>query len=461
MKVQHSSARVKFYRHNSMEVIDASRDIHSVNVNKRISEPAGGFTIDLALRKDYFSLLKINDWVTIGFSNGLEVTPFDYMVGSIDEITRERSVGPKGATTTTLTLSGRDIGKQLLKTAIVVDPLVGSFLAQTLFNAKLIMEKFGGNGVGFFQSPDEVVCSILKEYFGKRLQCVPPASLQLQARFPAHLALYGIDVRSVYHTKGIILPVGNPNVGGSVWSTIEQFSNLVINELFTDTVQGCPALVLRERQWSHDAFAELGAVTVDANEVSQETFSISDQDTRNWFRVYPDAQFNCHEISDVAKLGYVANSSLKRSGLARLDPVAIAGSTGSSLEDELRVWVDLLTEWNYQNDKLLAGSLITRFRPDAHIGQRLDYTNARTRENYSFYIEGLTHSYVYPGASTTKFTLTRGTPRLTSAVGPRFPDLRAATNLVDWGEVSLLANPAALTSLTGATDVLTLPPGVA
>ena len=420
--------------------------------------------ITLVTRQDYFSLLKVDDWVGIQFSNGIEPTPFDYMVGSIDEISRGRTTGTKGAVTTTISLSGRDIGKQLLKTSIVIDPLVGSFLEQTLFNTKIIVSTFSGGRLPPFQSPSAVALTLLKLYFGGRFQCAAPMSLQFNARTPADIPMYGLDVSNVSATRGLILPVGNPNVGGNVWSTIEQFANLVINEMFVDTLLGCPALVMRNRQWSHDNFAALSSIAVDAREVPQENFSKSGQDIRNWFRVYPDAQFNCHEYADVAKLGYVNSASLKRSGLARLEPVSITGDRGQTLMQELEVWVDMLAEWNYQNDKLLAGTLTTRFRPDAHIGQRLDYTNERTNEAYSFYIEALTHNYVYPGASTTQFTLTRGTDRVSSAIGPRFPALKAASILSTGAgrEIQALDDATAFSSLlVGASDMITLPPGVA
>jgi hypothetical protein len=216
--------------------------------------------------------------------------------------------------------------------------------------------------------------------------------------------------------------------------------------MWVDTEGGLPTLHLEERPFTHDDFARLNAVPVVETEVTQEDFGKSDFDTRNWIRIFPDAQYIPSEIVSIAGIGYGNDRSVARSGLRKMEattnafgefdrPIATAeqGIPKGLLQD----WCGILAEWNAVNDLLLSGTLVTRIRPDARIGRRLDYTNERANERLSFYIESVTHNFQYPGASTTTFSLTRGVAREAGAA-LKFPLLKTIEKLLEDKDVQLL-----------------------
>ena len=87
----------------------------------------------------------------------------------------------------------------------------------------------------------------------------------------------------------------------------------------------------------------------------------------------------------------------------------------------------LIAEWHWGNEKLLSGTFSCRLLASAHPGVRCDYVNKATSENLSFYVEGVTHSFDYPGASSTTLAVTRGT-ETADANGP-FPHLLSLDEL--------------------------------
>lgn len=448
---QWSKLRLKVYPHTSYasgtprrvsgQVIEAP-DVVQASIHKEIGQAAGGFSLSLVPRQSYFEDILPNDWVELYLSNGTEdiETADPIMVGSIDRIGRRRVVGPNGATREVVTLNGRDYGKVFLNTTIIIDPLIGSIIDQATFEADVIISKLEENEVPL-NTPPEVITALLSRYHDKRIQAVPPTSFarSLQKHFNEEI-------------KGRIMVNGNPNLSGSLWSLMQQFINPVLNEFWVDTVHGEPTLFFEERPYGHDAFAKLESVQVSETEVSSEDFGKADDDTRNWVRVYADGQFIGNALVDTVGVGFINLHSAARSGLRKLDPTTIAfGELNRSVVDVLQEWSERLVEWNANNDQLLSGSMTTRLRPDARIGRRLDYTNRRTGEHLSFYIEGISHNFTYPGASTTTFTLTRGVTRSANALN--FPLLRNINKLKRNGEVQQLSDRPAVGDFVAPSTV--------
>lgn len=421
---QWSTLRLKFFPHTSQpdrfrdrknvgkEV--ESPDVVQASITKDIGGAAGGFNISLVPRQEYLTDINPNDWVELYLDNG-EGSTEPLMVGSVDRVSRRRQVGNNGATRETISISGRDYGKVFLNTSIIIDPLVGAIIDQATFEQAVIIDQFEKNDIPL-NGPKAVIEELLKRYHNSRVQCTLPTSLKRWLK--THLE----DVR------GRIIVTGNPNLSGNLWSTMQQYVNPVLNEFWVDTVNGYPTLFLEERPYSHDKFAHIEGYELRETEVIQEDLGKSDADIRNWIRVYPDAQFLGADIVNVAGVGYSDKFSMARAGLRKLEPTTNAfAEFNRSLVDVnqgiasglLQEWSGLLAEWNVVNDRMLAGTMTTRLRPDIHVGRRLDYTNSRTGEHLSFYIEGVSHSFTYPGASTTTLTLTRGVERETGDL--RFP----------------------------------------
>jgi hypothetical protein len=267
-------------------------------------------------------------------------------------------------------------------------------------------------------------------YHDNRIQCVPPSALlsklvgRAEAAYlkstregtaslvPAFEFKSGL-LRVIYPTEGRVIVGANMNFGGTLWSSMEQFVNPLLNEMWVDTVEGVPAFFVEERPFTHEAFSHLEGASVLASDCTQEEFGFSDSDVHNWIRVYPDVGWLPSEMVDVAGAGFADRFSWARSGIRKLEPttLAFADFTKSILTETLGAWSERLTEWYAKNDTYLDGSFSMRLRTDIRVGQRLDYSNAREAEFYSFYVESVTHNYAYPGTATTSVTVTRGVAR--------------------------------------------------
>jgi hypothetical protein len=465
-RYQNSSCRLVFHQHESYpggtrrtKVVESSRqDVISCTVQKSLGQAAGGFQFNLAPRQEYLRALRSNDWVEIYLDGMSPPSATPLMVGSIDTVSRRRVTDGKGVTKEVISVSGRDYGKVLLNIALIVDPLLGALIDQTLFEAQILLRKttFAERGNPFV-SPGEAVANLLKAYHEGRVQCLAPGSLLLgmpERAAPlirSHPTMAGVGpglLANIHPTRGRLCVTGNPNLSGNLWSTLQFYSNSVLNEMWVDTIDGHPVLTLEERPFTHEAFTKLHAVEVDATEVNQEDLRLSDSDTQNWIRVFPEAAWLNHESVAVLNVGYTNPKSVNRSGFRKLEPVtnAFADFSQPIVDSKMGVpsglleeYTALLTEWYGQNDELFDGTMSMRLRRDVRVGTRLDYSNRRSGERLSFYVEGVTHSFAYPGGASTSVNLTRGVERASDSVS--FPLLRSLANLKSGKVVARLSEP--------------------
>ena len=468
---QWSRCRLVFHQHQSYDAENrGSRgggftatgpDVIQCQVTKSLGQVAGGFTATLVPRQEYLENLRPNDWVEVFLDAG-EPSTVPVMTASLDRVARRRSVEANGATREVIALTGRDYGKVFTGISLVMDPLIGAVVTQATFDMKIIIAKHSGRqtGSGVLNRPHEVIRALVREFHDGRIQCVLPDTLlrafaEYEGRIHedtfaatgdvADIGPGGLALR-LHETQGRLNVVGDANVNGNLWGTMEQFSNPMLNEMWLDTEGGLPTLHLEERPFSERAFGELNGVAVEETEVTQEDFGKSDQDTRNWFRVHADGTYLGPEISTAAGVGVTYPSAVARAGLRKFEQVtnayaefeiALVNSTNGIPSGLLQTWSETLAAWYANNDRLLAGSMTTRLRPDARIGRRLDYTNKRTGEQLSFYIEGVTHQFQYPGASTTAFSLTRGVERAGDGTFPGLREQDAPQFLVNLNTASL------------------------
>jgi hypothetical protein len=450
------------------KVFSMSKDILSLNVSKSIGQAAGGFSMTLVPRQNYLTEIRNNDWVELFLDTATQESSVPFMVASVDRVSRRRRVDThSGATTEVISLSGRDYGKVLLSITLIFNPVIGSLVEPARFMTSGMLTKHGGNRLSPQNRPDEIVKNLIGWYHNQRFQCTLPASLVSNlgryawsleepsiAAVPSLAGTLDLVVDATKSTPivgpgGLVLKLaetrglwaldGDPNLSGNLWSTMALYSNPILNEMWVDTEDGLPTLHLEERPFSHEAFAALGGAPINSDEVTQEDVGSSDNDTMNWFRVLPDAQFIPAETAYAQGLGYGSMDSMARAGLRKLEAttsffgefkgfLATATDGGGAQEDGLlQKWAQSLTEWYFPNDQFLSGTFVSRLRPDIHVGQRLDYTNTRrTSEALSFYVEGVSHSFVYPGASSTTLSVTRGVER---KEGMQFPALKSVEEL--------------------------------
>lgn len=411
---------------SSFKVLNQS-DVVSVQLTKSIGQAAGGFSLSLVPRQAYLDKLRADDWLVLTLSSGAVTEEFVFLIDTVNlsTVTTER-----GTTETTIRVSGRDYGKVFLSTTLIVDPILGKYVEPALFEGEVLVRKFSDNEIPYL-SPDGVVRNLLTRYHDNRIQCLPPP------------ALTGRDlVIDFGTTRGFVVSNSEPNLTGNLWATMGSYAHSLLNEFYVDTVGGRPTLFLHERPYGRNEFASLTGYSVLSTESIDISLSKSDNDVRNWFRVYPDAQYLPTEAIDVAQIGYVNNDSIARHGLRRMEATTNAfGLGGAALPvasegtptDLVETFSGLLAEWNAQNEQLLSGTITCRMRPDIRVGNRLDYFNPRTKMRVSFFIEGVSHTWAYPGAGTTTISVTRGTPAELQGNQLKFPNLKTLQQLVDEG----------------------------
>lgn len=389
-------------------------DVHSATVHKDLRSPAGGFEISLVPRQEYLRTIHGGAWVKVYINDGTkDGGPADkpWMIGIVDRARRVRRVvdQQKGTVEEVIHVTGRDFGKVLLGLQLVFDPVVEHPAALVKYLGALL-DKWQGREAGF-KPPGQVVKNFCKAYLQGRNQFVPPAGMP------------DLDYTSkVQDGRGKILYVSDPNLGGNLWTTLEQYSHPILNEMFVDTIEGVPTLVLREHPYDSDPFNALDAVELDTDELTDEDIGTSDNDVVNWFRIHPDIP-GTEQLAATARIGVMNPASIRQHGLRRFERWSnavgeldklIEGADGGDTQAKglLQEWCEVVAAWNWGNEFLLSGSLSSRMRSAARIGKRLDLSNSRTGENLSFYIEGVTQTFQYPSpGARTQFSVARGVGR--------------------------------------------------
>lgn len=443
---QRSACRVKFHPQdlaNKRTIAQTggkdknrSVDITSLTTHKTLT--TGGFNMQMVPRQEYFENIKADDWVEIFMDNGAS-GELPVMLACVDDVRRTHVTQANGVTVERIAVSGRDYSKVFLNTQIIVDPLVGALIDQATFNADVIVSKFSADGIPFAK-PNEVLEALIKRYHTNRAQMKLPGSLQ-----DKELRLSFDDT-----LRGKVIPNSHVNLGGNLWSLLNQFCNPLLNELYLDTLEdGFPVLVLREHPFSHDKFCDLRAVPYAiVGESPDDEMTKSGSDIRNWFRVHADGQFLQNELTAVANVGVANKESIARSGLHKMEETTLCfGLTEKEVSADngvpfkfLQECAEQIAEWHWQNEELFVGSFGGRFRPDVRVGRRLDTTNLRSRERNSFYIESVTNNFVFPGPSTTRIGVTRGVRREEGSGGRfSFPLIqRTAKELLSQGILSTI-----------------------
>lgn len=69
-----------------------------------------------------------------------------------------------------------------------------------------------------------------------------------------------------------------------------------------------------------------------------------------------------------------------------------------------------LAAWNFRNEEMLSGTKVLQLSPHLHIGERLVDRSSWHERPYEFYIESISHQWVYQGRAGTTLGVTRGLP---------------------------------------------------
>lgn len=452
-RATHTRAIVSFHSDTSFDGVVRGKHpdighIVGVTTSKSLGEASGTFAITIKKpewlhRTPLTSLGLFRDpedtWVWIQFVCDGQV--FDTMFGLVDSINEDVTRSGDGARSETYTITGRDFGKVFEVTQIFVnlfDPSVSrSFLAYKSF-----MEEQGA----FLGAPDKLVRALIDAWIGNRGLADGPWRLPRSLGSTMFnslldmLELNTIQLMGDENGKTFAPQLLTPGQGGSLWDSMQEYSNGVMNELFVDLAQNIedpgnssnlvPAVYLRERcfktRGSRVNWDRLPKFVLSGADVQHRQVAVGGAANRYnyWTIGIPGFQGNQFATAKLLQEAYgsafgrpgsvpiINNESIRQHGLRKWegetnyllvnDPAAGRNWLGVGAN-----WLARIHDWYAPAPMQRSGSITTtRVMPEIRIGKRV--VEKRPEGNIQFYVEGVTHDWQYPGAGRTTLTVTRG-----------------------------------------------------
>jgi hypothetical protein len=164
------------------------------------------------------------------------------------------------------------------------------------------------------------------------------------------------------------------------------------------------------------AIKHLDVAVLSVRDIITESIGRSDHDVVNLIELYSDGFMGKHmkylmqDIQPIAVPVSVARHGLRvrtySTRFARFSKkqTKYSGVDNRGTRHKLVRWLTLLDHWYQHNIEYLNGTISTRAFPEIRVGYRLDIRERRE----SYYVEGVNHSWSYPNAMTSSFTLSRG-----------------------------------------------------
>jgi len=403
--------------------------------NKSFGGGPGAWTLTVKAR-DGRDLLKMwpdpeDVWVRIYVEkNG---KPTDVVFGLVNTVSEALTRSPTGARSVIYTISGQCFEKVLARTALFVNiyDALGAVPDVALFSA--IKDTLAG-------PPNEICKGIIRAWLGNNgaadKQWILPKNLGAQYFYD----LLDQNIEDGLRGQAYDLGLTNPMQwdGYSIWDLLDEYSNGLLNELYTqlDPTQPFnkkhpwPQLVLRERPLpSHELgrrkYDALPSVKLTTKDVAQRTMARGAPESRFNYWLLDATGMSGNSIAsftlarDDAPLGgglpgaapIFSVADIKKHGLRRFKkgtmylPVRENEVTWFGVATR---WLNLLHDWYSVVPFEMSGTITTTsIQPKIQIGMRIDEERPDGR-TVSYYCEGVQHSYSYPGPGSTTLHLTRG-----------------------------------------------------
>jgi len=221
------------------EKLDPSYQLLSVVTNKSLDSPAGYFVINL-VGDEWIYKVTSNDLVVISMGYQGQDVLDTVMVGLVDRVKRTRTMNNEGIPDVNTTISGRDMGKMLIKPMLKFYPQLNSevgtiaqegyfALLETFFSSKNVSSSTG--------TPADLIDSIMCRIFTKManitwtvwdetLQSPVPKKINPQQIIRYVLAKFNFLIPSILTLQ---------SYEGSLWNLLEKLCMKPFMELFIDT----------------------------------------------------------------------------------------------------------------------------------------------------------------------------------------------------------------------------------
>lgn len=411
---------------------DAS-SVVSVDIDKSFGAAAGTFTVVVKDNSGLIDALADDDWIDITFIVG--DGRYHVLRGILDTFRESEVTTGSGATSKTLTITGRDFGAIFDKTKIWFN----QFRAENAGFTKTIAIFDSLNSVG---SPADAVSRIIFGFMETLATADPPRSNWLlptalglgNKTFPEAVLFYDAGFTNDPARYAVDMQLMDPS-GLGVWALAQEWADPTFCELYCDLLipnkealapqylrpgqqstpqETIPGIIFRDRPFptardgADGPWYKLPLATLAKQDIVARNVGRGGQERFNAFFVSPRAiqQLNasgldlCGPLWDTED---VANHGLRDFSV---DSRYICEE--SSLGTMSLIQRQLARDYHGLNPYLTNGSLsLGVLRPDIRIGVRSRILGGTEEEDETFYTEQVTHSWRLTAAKTT-LGVTRG-----------------------------------------------------
>jgi len=405
--------------------IEIQKEMLSYEYTKNIGSPSGSFTFQVTANKNWKAVISPGDWVVVYLSN--EGKEHKRLLGNVDRVSQFTTRNDKGLLETSYVISGRDFGKVFETTNIWFHPLNTTKLILPVILLKGSPDTLINKLLGLFLGKDIPIKALLKQIQLFQYQVLPIGlALELGA---TGISFYDILQKNTQKLQGKKVIDNLSTIQGDIWSILKSNSNDVVNELYTELIDGKPTITLRTKPFAKKSitngptsdinyFLDLDQVIVKGADIIGSDLGTSDEDRFNLFLMTANADFlGVSQLASQLRPNWpnIQQASIQRYGL-RIMYVDTDFALVSGDGKNEKIKPELLREWNellyhfYNNAIFLeAGTIeLEKANPNIKVGKTLIIQQSQINQNKIFYIEGYSDNWSYPGNWKQSLQLTRG-----------------------------------------------------
>lgn len=417
---------------------EKSPSIVAVNTDKTMGAAAGSWSVTCkpGRNDEIFDRIRDDDWVDITFRR--HGKRFLVMRGLVDDVMRTRATGGTGATTKSYTISGRDFGKIWEVTPIWFSP----WAAENVSGAVSQRVFVGAEGVlgdpviavtGYLSGMLEALADV-----GRAHWQLPPGLPQSVSKFIDEVSFDLDAFPTKYRENGSEALVGLSQnwlmPSGNLWQLGKEWSDPLFNELFTDIRRSGTSfdqmrpgeellpddaqmtVVFRERPFPNldegrnSPWFKLPTFEIARQDIVSDTIGRGGAERYNAFFVAPQLTQELLDSGGIDLAEPLWNpAEISRHGLRRFDVSSKYSSANANLLTISRNQRERIKDWYCLNPYLLTGSIqLGLGRPDIRIGSRLLIPSTGKEPRETYYVEQVTHDWVFGRGTRTSLGVTRG-----------------------------------------------------
>lgn len=416
---------------DTQTAMDASEFIEddsivSCSISRDKSSAGDVFELILKPKLNYYNLAKPGDWVIIYLDdiNNIDIRSLKGVkcIGNIDRVAKNTVTNNDGTVVTTFTIHGSGWGKVLETTEMFYNPYAPP--DQKSIFAQII-------GFSIQGSPFDFVDGYLNIFLGNaKKEELSDILFPVLISPQLYKALKGEE-----YSKGaapsfndVMIRKFDENtkegfaqfrdvsriMSGSLWNTLQQCSNAIVNELFTDIRDGKPTLVFRKiplTQQLRQNLVNAKLIQLSETNIVNTNLGTSDHELFNYLSIFSTDSL----VQDISwflagqfqgKLPIIAKGSTKRFGLRRIDrntefAFTKAGDIGFDL---LLRWAEELAEYWFNYYHFENGTIEVVGRTDFEIGTFIKIVE----RGHIYMVEGISWDWTYQQPIVTSLTVTTG-----------------------------------------------------